>query len=51
MVDKRNYKVSGKKLLPKPYNLRRNQAKKLGRSFGRAEDALRTRMRDDLAQE
>ena len=30
MTDKRNYRVSGKKLLPKPYNLRRNQAKKLG---------------------
>ena len=29
----RNYKVSGKKLLPKAYNLTRNQAKKLGRSL------------------
>ena len=35
MTDKRNYRVSGKKLSPKPYNLRRNQAKKLGQAFRR----------------
>ena len=47
MTDKRNYRVSGKKLLPKPYNRRRNQAKKLGQSFSRLENVLRTRMRND----
>jgi hypothetical protein len=47
MTDKRNYRVSGKKLLPKPYNLRRNQAKKLGQSFSRLENVLRTKMRND----
>jgi len=37
MVDKRNYKVKGKKMLPKPYNLRHNQRIKLARSLRRAE--------------
>jgi hypothetical protein len=36
----RNYKVSGKKLLSKPYNLRRNQAKKLGRAIRRMNQDL-----------
>ena len=29
MVDKRNYKVKGKKMLPKSYNLRHQQAVRL----------------------
>jgi len=45
--DPRGYKVSGKKMLPKLYNRRRNEAKKLGQSFSRLENVLRTRMRND----
>ena len=44
--DPRGYKVKGKKMLPKPYNRRRNEAKKLGQSFSRVENALRTYMRN-----
>ena len=46
MDNTRNYKVKGKKMLPKPYNRTRNQAKKLGRRFTRLENLLRTRMRN-----
>ena len=35
MTDDRNYKVSGKKMLPKEYNRNRNQAKRLGRALRR----------------
>ena len=45
--DSRGYKVKGKKMLPKPYNRRRNEAKKLGQSFSRLDNVLRTRMRND----
>ncbi len=45
MDSTRNYKVKGKKMLPKRYNLRRNQAKKLGQTFTRLENLLRTRLR------
>ena len=31
--DPRGYKVKGKKMLPKPYNLRRRQAVKLAKSI------------------
>ena len=46
MDNTRNYKVKGKKMLPKPYNRRRNEAKKLGQSFSRLDNVLRTRMRN-----
>ena len=46
MNNTRNYKVKGKKMLPKPYNRRRNEAKKLGQSFSRLDNALRTYMRN-----
>ena len=46
MNNTRNYKVKGKKMLPKSYNRTRNQAKKLGRRFTRLENLLRTRMRN-----
>jgi len=46
MDNTRNYKVKGKKMLPKPYNRRRNEAKKLGQSFSRLDNALRTYMRN-----
>ena len=46
MDNTRNYKVKGKKMLPKSYNVRRNQAKKLGQSFSRLDNVLRTRMRN-----
>ena len=32
-MENRNYKVSGKKLLPKPCNRNRNHVRKLGRSL------------------
>ena len=47
MDNTRNYKVKGKKMLPKSYNVRRNQTKKLGQSFSRLDNVLRTRMRND----
>ena len=46
MDNTRNYKVKGKKMLPKSYNRTRNQAKKLGRRFTRLENLLLTRMRN-----
>ena len=46
MDNTRNYKVKGKKMLPKSYNVRRNQAKKLRQSFSRLDNVLRTRMRN-----
>ena len=46
MDNTRNYKVKGKKMLPKPYNRRRNEAKKLGQSFSRLDNVLRTYMRN-----
>ena len=42
----RNYKVKGKKMLPKSYNRRRNEVKKLRQSFSRLDNVLRTRMRN-----
>ena len=46
MDNTRNYKVKGKKMLPKSYNRRRNEVKKLRQSFSRLDNVLRTRMRN-----
>jgi len=50
MTDDRNYKVSGKKMLPNKYNRNRNQAKKLGRSLRRMRLKTPTRFAEALRQ-
>ena len=46
----RNYKVSGKKMLPNKYNRNRNQAKKLGRALRRMRLKTSTRFAEALRQ-